>query len=245
MLWPYCKVLPAKQKLFLIASSEINVYLIFITFLLFYLQLLVAFDALKSIGIIHADVKPDNVMLVNHKDEPFRVKLIDFGVACHCKDVKPYHTCMIMSYRPPEVLLGLKYTEAVDMWGLGCLLASLFLGYDLFCGRNEYDAMPQEYHAETGTKSENTRHQTFRDLSEMRTVREWADVTEEQDVFQFVDLLKGLLTLDPAKRITPTQALQHPFITTSDLQFCDAQVRVDPGQTDSRARVSIISTHLH
>ncbi|KAG8003801.1 Homeodomain-interacting protein kinase 3 [Nibea albiflora] len=43
-------------------------------------QLMVAFDALKSIGIAHADLKPDN-MFVNHKDQPFKLRLIDFGVA--------------------------------------------------------------------------------------------------------------------------------------------------------------------
>lgn len=44
-------------------------------------QLLVALDALKSIGIVHCDIRPDNIMLVNHKSQPFKVKLIDFGNA--------------------------------------------------------------------------------------------------------------------------------------------------------------------
>ena len=42
-------------------------------------QLLVALDALKGIDVVHGDLKPDNIMLVNHKDQPYRVKLIDFG----------------------------------------------------------------------------------------------------------------------------------------------------------------------
>ena len=46
-----------------------------------FLQLLIAFDALKSIGLVHADLKLDNVMLVNHIRKPFRVKLIDFGLS--------------------------------------------------------------------------------------------------------------------------------------------------------------------
>ncbi|KAF7642111.1 hypothetical protein LDENG_00264480, partial [Lucifuga dentata] len=90
-------------------------------------QLLVALSALKSIGIIHSDLKLD-IMLVNHKEEPFRVKLIDFGLACHYKDVEPGKIIQILHYRAPEVLLGLPITEAVDMWALGCTLACLFLG---------------------------------------------------------------------------------------------------------------------
>lgn len=45
------------------------------------MQLLMAFKALKTIGVIHTDLKLDNIMLVNHPREPFRVKVIDFGLA--------------------------------------------------------------------------------------------------------------------------------------------------------------------
>lgn len=44
-------------------------------------QLLTALDGLKSLGMVHADLKLDNIMLVNHLSEPFRVKLIDFGLS--------------------------------------------------------------------------------------------------------------------------------------------------------------------
>uniref|UniRef100_A0A3Q0SBA5 Protein kinase domain-containing protein n=1 Tax=Amphilophus citrinellus TaxID=61819 RepID=A0A3Q0SBA5_AMPCI len=42
----------------------------------------VALKHLKSVGIIHADLKLQNVMLVNHQQEPYRIKVIDFGLAC-------------------------------------------------------------------------------------------------------------------------------------------------------------------
>lgn len=45
------------------------------------LQLLVALDALEYLGIVHSDIKPDNIMVVNAESEPLRVKLIDFGLA--------------------------------------------------------------------------------------------------------------------------------------------------------------------
>uniref|UniRef100_A0A8C3AJU2 Protein kinase domain-containing protein n=1 Tax=Cyclopterus lumpus TaxID=8103 RepID=A0A8C3AJU2_CYCLU len=104
-------------------------------------QLLVAFEALKSIGLIHTDLKPDNVMFVNHKDEPFKVKLIDFGLAMPASEVK---TGMIMQpcgYRAPEVNLGLPICEAIDMWGLGCTLAFLFFGQGIFSGKSTYNSV--------------------------------------------------------------------------------------------------------
>ena len=45
------------------------------------MQLATAFDALKRIRVIHTDVKPDNIMVVNRWTNPLRVKLIDFGLA--------------------------------------------------------------------------------------------------------------------------------------------------------------------
>ncbi|TKS77719.1 Homeodomain-interacting protein kinase 2 [Collichthys lucidus] len=95
-------------------------------------QLMVALDALKSIGILHTDLKPDNIMLVNHRDQPFKIKLIDFGLArrvCEVPIGAMMQPCII---RAPEVTLGLPLTEAVDMWGVGCLMAFLYFGRRLF-----------------------------------------------------------------------------------------------------------------
>uniref|UniRef100_A0A665WBB5 Protein kinase domain-containing protein n=1 Tax=Echeneis naucrates TaxID=173247 RepID=A0A665WBB5_ECHNA len=102
-------------------------------------QLLVAFEALKSIGIMHTDLKPDNVMLVNHKDQPFKIKLIDFGLATHSSKMEVGLMMQTAAYRAPEVNLGLPLTESVDMWSVGCILAFLYFGADLF---------PYRYHVE-------------------------------------------------------------------------------------------------
>ncbi|XP_035031579.2 homeodomain-interacting protein kinase 1 [Hippoglossus stenolepis] len=51
-------------------------------------QLLVALDALKGLGVLHADIKLDNVMFVNMQDQPLRVKLIDFGCAMMASQVE-------------------------------------------------------------------------------------------------------------------------------------------------------------
>uniref|UniRef100_A0A8D3A663 Protein kinase domain-containing protein n=1 Tax=Scophthalmus maximus TaxID=52904 RepID=A0A8D3A663_SCOMX len=71
-------------------------------------QLLVSLEALKSIGIIHTDIKLDNIMLVNHKDQPFKIKLINFGLALPVSQVK---VGMYMQNRTPEVTLGLPLSE--------------------------------------------------------------------------------------------------------------------------------------
>lgn len=58
------------------------------TWLTVCLQMAVAFHALKSIGVIHTDVKTDNIMVVNRFQKPLRVKLIDFGLAIHVSKAK-------------------------------------------------------------------------------------------------------------------------------------------------------------
>ncbi|XP_034038423.1 homeodomain-interacting protein kinase 1-like [Thalassophryne amazonica] len=96
------------------------------------MQLLQALDALKSIGVIHTDIKMDNIMLVDHMEKPYRVKLIDFGLAIPADHVRRGMTCQPVSYRAPEVVLGLPITEAIDVWSLGCVIACLYLGRNLF-----------------------------------------------------------------------------------------------------------------
>ncbi|XP_064586993.1 homeodomain-interacting protein kinase 4 [Zonotrichia leucophrys gambelii] len=104
-------------------------------------QVLVALVKLKELSIIHADLKPENIMLVDHARYPFRIKLVDFGSAillpevCHVQE--PY--IQTRFYRAPEILLGLPFCEKVDIWSLGCVMAELHLGWPLYPGNDEYD----------------------------------------------------------------------------------------------------------
>ncbi|KAM4562892.1 homeodomain-interacting protein kinase 3-like [Odontesthes bonariensis] len=95
-------------------------------------QLLAALDALKALGILHADIKPDNVMLVDARDQAPRVRLIDFGRAVPVSSLRPGQSLQPVGYRAPEVVLGLPFSEAADVWGLGCVLAFLYLADNLF-----------------------------------------------------------------------------------------------------------------
>ncbi|MBN3319080.1 HIPK4 kinase, partial [Atractosteus spatula] len=104
-------------------------------------QLLGALARLKELSVIHADLKPENVMLVDHGRWPFRVKLIDFGSASIFSEVRFVREPYIQSrfYRSPEVLLGLPFCEKVDMWSLGCVTAELLLGWPLYPGDSEFE----------------------------------------------------------------------------------------------------------
>lgn len=109
-------------------------------------QLLVALDALKNIGIIHTDLKPDNIMLVNHKDQPFRIKLIDFGLAIPVRQAKVGKIMQAKAYRAPEVVLGHPLSASVDMWGVGCIMAYMYFGTSLFPGNCLYSWMKTFVH---------------------------------------------------------------------------------------------------
>uniref|UniRef100_A0A8D0AZY5 non-specific serine/threonine protein kinase n=1 Tax=Salvator merianae TaxID=96440 RepID=A0A8D0AZY5_SALMN len=104
-------------------------------------QVLRALAKLKELSIIHADLKPENIMLVDQVRYPFRVKVIDFGSASIFNEVRYVKEPYIQSrfYRAPEILLGLPFCEKVDVWSLGCVMAELHLGWPLYPGNNEYD----------------------------------------------------------------------------------------------------------
>lgn len=94
---------------------------------------------LQQLGLIHADLKPENIMLVDPVRQPYRVKVIDFGSASHVSKAVCNTYLQSRYYRAPEIILGLPFGEAIDMWSLGCVVAELFLGWPLYPGSSEYD----------------------------------------------------------------------------------------------------------
>lgn len=58
-----------------------------------------ALDALKSLGILHTDIKPENILFVNKQAQPMRVKLIDFGEAIPATKVQPGMDLQPVGYR--------------------------------------------------------------------------------------------------------------------------------------------------
>ncbi|KAI7794440.1 putative homeodomain-interacting protein kinase 1 [Triplophysa rosa] len=125
-------------------------------------QVATALMKLKSLGLIHADLKPENIMLVDPVRQPYRVKVIDFGSASHVSKALCSTYLQSRYYRAPEIILGLPFCEAIDMWSLGCVIAELFLGWPLYPGASEYDqiryisqtqGLPAEYLLSAGTKT--------------------------------------------------------------------------------------------
>ncbi|KRY00516.1 Homeodomain-interacting protein kinase 1 [Trichinella pseudospiralis] len=102
-------------------------------------QVLSALCKLKELGLIHADLKPENIMLVDPVNQPFRVKVIDFGSASLVSKAITNTYLQSRYYRAPEIILGLPFNEAIDMWSLGCVVAELFLGWPLYPGSCEFD----------------------------------------------------------------------------------------------------------
>lgn len=105
---------------------------------IFVAQLLDSLSRLHHFGIIHCDIKPENVLLTSGVTG--EIKLIDFGSACFAGRTM-YTYVQSRFYRSPEVVLGNKYDMAVDMWSLGCVAAELFLGLPLFPAAGELDLL--------------------------------------------------------------------------------------------------------
>uniref|UniRef100_A0A8B9JK15 non-specific serine/threonine protein kinase n=1 Tax=Astyanax mexicanus TaxID=7994 RepID=A0A8B9JK15_ASTMX len=226
-------------------------------------QVTTALKKLKAMNLIHADLKPENIMLVDPVRQLYRVKVIDFGSASHVSKAVCSTYLQSRYYRAPEIILGLPFCEAIDMWSLGCVIAELFLGWPLYPGALEFDQIryisqtqglpgehllnvgtktsrffcresdspyaawrfksTEEHEAETGMKSKEARKYIFSCLDDIAHVNlvmnlEGSDLMAEKvDRGEFVVLLKKMLLIDAEKRIVPSDALNHPFITMQHL----------------------------
>jgi dual specificity tyrosine-phosphorylation-regulated kinase 2/3/4 len=104
---------------------------------------------LRRLGIIHCDLKPENVLLTVPERRGsggpptganINVKVVDFGSSCFEND-KLFVYVQSRFYRAPEVILGAGYGTPVDMWSLGCIVAELVTGRPLFAGEDETDQL--------------------------------------------------------------------------------------------------------
>uniref|UniRef100_A0A3P9JZF7 Protein kinase domain-containing protein n=1 Tax=Oryzias latipes TaxID=8090 RepID=A0A3P9JZF7_ORYLA len=165
-------------------------------------QMFQALKALKSIGVVHCDIKLDNIMFAEKKSLKF--KLIDFGVAVETKELPIGAEIQATPFRAPEVILGLPLNESIDMWALGMVL--------IF-------GLPEEELLSAGL---NTQEYFTWDSSvngwRLYTIHQMQfDMYDDDDHKAFIDLLKRMLDVSPQSRITPSQALEHDFITMQHL----------------------------
>ncbi|KAJ5108347.1 hypothetical protein N7456_005022 [Penicillium angulare] len=189
-------------------------------------QMLNSLTLLHAKKVIHCDLKPENILLVHPLNSEIRV--IDFGSSCF-ENEKVYTYIQSRFYRSPEVILGMSYGMPIDMWSVGCILAELFTGYPIFPGENEQEQLacimevfgPPEKHL----IEKSTRKKLFFDSlgkprltvsSKGRRRRPSSKELRQAlkcDDEAFLDFITRCLRWDPARRITPHDALKHEFIT--------------------------------
>eukprot|EP01029_Cantina_marsupialis_P006502 TRINITY_DN1714_c0_g1_i1.p1 TRINITY_DN1714_c0_g1~~TRINITY_DN1714_c0_g1_i1.p1 ORF type:complete len:508 (-),score=120.37 TRINITY_DN1714_c0_g1_i1:440-1963(-) len=196
----------------------------------FAVQMLTSLRFLAKQKIIHCDLKPENVLLRQQNKSGIRV--IDFGSSCFQSE-RIYTYIQSRFYRAPEVILGLPYGLPIDIWSFGCILAELFTGYPLFPGENETEQLlcvmeimnlPPKHLIQQASR----RRQFFDSNGSPRIVpnsrgRKRLPGTKDLQMVlrcsdsNFIDFLQGCLHWEPSKRMTPLEALQHPWIMEANV----------------------------
>jgi serine/threonine protein kinase len=188
-------------------------------------QLLRALAFVHSHGIVHCDMKPENVLLVPAAKE-IEVRIIDFGSACHIGQ-KHFDYIQSRFYRAPEVIFGIPYGPPMDIWSFACIIAELVAGRPLFAGKSETDELhlhmdllgipPETVLAEAKRRLIffNPDGRPRNPLS--KHPKSLEKMTKINDP-NLLDLLMRCLEWDQTVRITAEAALNHPFFAQSDSQ---------------------------
>uniref|UniRef100_A0A803TJQ9 mitogen-activated protein kinase n=1 Tax=Anolis carolinensis TaxID=28377 RepID=A0A803TJQ9_ANOCA len=191
-------------------------------------------------GIIHRDLKPSNIVVKSD----CTLKILDFGLARTAGTsfmMTPY--VVTRYYRAPEVILGMGYKENVDIWSVGCIMGEMVRHKILFPGRDYIDQWNKVIE-QLGTPCPEFMKKlqpTVRNYVENRP--KYAGLTfpklfpdslfpadsehNKLKASQARDLLSKMLVIDPAKRISVDEALQHPYI---NVWYDPAEVEAPPPQ---------------
>ena len=94
-------------------------------------QMFLSLSHLKKCQILHADLKPDNILVSEKRS---MLKICDLGTAAFADDAEVTPYLVSRFYRAPEVILGMPFDYAIDMWSIGCTLFELYTGRILFAG---------------------------------------------------------------------------------------------------------------
>ncbi len=181
---------------------------------------------LRKNKIIHCDFKPENILLL--QEGKTGIKVIDFGSACFFEN-KMYTYIQSRFYRAPEVILELCYGNEIDMWSLGCVLVELYTGCPIFPGENERDQLyymieyfgiPDEEMIKASGKKDLFFTEEYKLLEvpnsngkiRQANTKKLKRFLRGADL-DFIDLISRCLKFDPKKRIKPSEAILHPWIT--------------------------------
>eukprot|EP00039_Didymoeca_costata_P027393 m.18312 g.18312 ORF g.18312 m.18312 type:complete len:495 (+) comp6279_c0_seq1:248-1732(+) len=189
-----------------------------------FVQLLQGVAYLHSRNITHRDLKPENILLENSNARCL-IKIADFGLA---KAAGPSSlmktTCGTPCYQAPEIYReeislekGLPrsgYSSAVDMWSLGVILYICLVGYPPFADKLKHEK----------------RIYTLRDQILQGIYffpkQSWSRISPEA-----ISLIKRMMVVDPAKRITAVEALEHPWLSQNKKLLEDVAACVKSAKT--------------
>ncbi|KAI0807072.1 hypothetical protein C8Q74DRAFT_1362620 [Fomes fomentarius] len=190
-------------------------------------QMLQSLALMRHHRIVHCDLKPENVLLRHPAKSA--IKVIDFGSSCF-EHEKIYTYIQSRFYRSPEVILGMNYHMAIDMWSLGCIMAELYTGFPIFPGENEQEqlacimevlgapdkdfinrsARKRLFFDTTGAPRPVVNSKGKRRRPGTKTL---AQALKNPSDELFLDFITKCLIWDPERRLKPQAALRHPYIT--------------------------------
>lgn len=207
--------------------AKLNKYQPFASALIkrFTAQILVAMSFMWREQIVHCDLKPENILL--RYENKTSIKIIDFGSSCF-ESERIYTYIQSRFYRAPEIILGLSYGRPIDLWSLGCIVCEMQMGYPIFPGESEKEQLlcimeilgvppprmvdrsprKKDFFEANGSPKifANSRNRIRKPATKdiMKTLR-----TEDAS---FVDFILSFLQWEPAERMTPNEAMRHPWI---------------------------------
>jgi len=176
-------------------------------------QILIAVNFCHSKRILHRDLKPQNLLI----DKDGIIKVADFGLARSFGiPIKTLtHEILTLWYRAPEILLGQKeYSTPVDMWSIGLIFYEMAHRKPLFAGDCEIDQIFKIFQM-FGTPNE----KTWPGITKLPEFKLTFPQFKGKGISAYnrnidsvgLDLLSKMIRLDPCKRISAKQALQHPY----------------------------------
>lgn len=165
-------------------------------------------------GIIHRDIKPGNILVKSPKE----FYIIDFGISDFYLPLRKFaSTIGTKTFRSPEQLFGIKqFDYKVDIWATGLIFAELiFKKGSIFRARkcDTDDDILKQFAYYFGKEKLLDMKKKYKIKSDIKFVDDYNDIFMDIDDEDQKNLLMKLLEIDPQKRITAKNALEHSYFS--------------------------------